>query len=116
MEVFAVGNARASLFQSSVDQNVVLWRGQNLVIHAAKWEWALARKSKRIAAEHRATDISDSVELLKVVLDSTGELLQRDTMKSWSNNIFVPIEDEVVDLVAAEFKKKYGYIPVADRT
>jgi len=34
MEIFAVGETKMQLFRDPVEQQVVLWRGKNLVIHA----------------------------------------------------------------------------------
>jgi hypothetical protein len=43
MELFAACQTNVQLFQESIEQPVVLWRGNNLAIYAIKWEWSLAR-------------------------------------------------------------------------
>lgn len=108
MELFAVGATKTQLFRESIDQQVVLWRGKNLVIHAAKWEWSLARKLKRIGSERREVDVSDAVEILKIMVDKNNGPLTRDTMKAWNTIVYTPIEDPVLDIVAANFSAKYG--------
>lgn len=108
MELFAVGDTKAPLFRESIEQQVVLWRGKNLVIFAVKWEWSLARKLKRIGSEGRDIDFSDAVEILKNMVDGNGGPLTRDTMKSWNTIVYTPIEDTVLDIVAAAFSANYG--------
>lgn len=108
MELFAVGGTKAQLFRESIDQKVVLWRGKNLVIYAVKWEWSLARKLKRIGSERRDIDISDAVEILKIMVDENDGPLTRDRMKAWNTIVYTPIEDWVLDVVAAKFSAKYG--------
>lgn len=54
-----------------MEQNVVLWRGKNLVIYAVKWEWSLARKVKRIGSTGRDADVSDAVALLRQMVDDS---------------------------------------------
>lgn len=48
METYAPGENRRRLFLDSLAQSIVLWQGNNMIIYAAKWEWSLARKLKRI--------------------------------------------------------------------
>lgn len=74
---FAVGATRLPLFQESVAQNVVLWRGTNLVIYAIKWEWSLARKLKRIGSSNRRG----------------GAPLQREVARGWKALVYSPIEE-----------------------
>ncbi|OAG41608.1 hypothetical protein AYO21_04072 [Fonsecaea monophora] len=108
MEVFAVGGTKMRLFQESIEQQVILWHGKNLVIYAVKWEWSLARKLKRIGSERREVDINDAVAILKIMVDQKGGPLERETMKGWNSIIYTPIEDSVLDIVAAGFSAKYG--------
>lgn len=109
MEIFAVGGTKLQLFQESVEQQVILWRGKNLVIYAVKWEWSLARKLKRIGSERREVDVSDAVAILKIMVDKNGGPLRRETMKGWNTIVYTPIEDSVLDMVAERFSSKYGF-------
>lgn len=112
MELFAVGETKAQLFRESIDQQVVLWRGKNLVIYAVKWEWSLARKLKRIGYERRDIDLSDAVEILKIMADENHGPLTRERMKAWNTIVYTPIEDKVLDIVASEFLVKYGVVGI----
>lgn len=84
MEVFAIGETKQRLFHDSIIQGVVLWQGTNLIIYAAKWEWSLARKLKRIGSQRRDIDVSDAVEILaKMVVENEGPL-SHELVKSCS--------------------------------
>ncbi|KFY45408.1 hypothetical protein V495_02999 [Pseudogymnoascus sp. VKM F-4514 (FW-929)] len=105
---FAVGDTRVPLFQESLAQNVVLWKGKNLVIYAVKWEWSLARKLKRIGSTNREIDISDAVATLYELNKRNGAPLKRSVAKSWDEIVFSPIEDHVLDEVARRYKEQHG--------
>ncbi|KAI9807057.1 MAG: hypothetical protein M1825_005774 [Sarcosagium campestre] len=104
---FAVGDTRLPLFQESVAQNEVLWAGTNLIIYAVKWEWSLAHKVKRIGSTRRPIDIDDAVVLLNKVVRENGGPITRARAKNWNQIVYTPIEDHVLDLVAAEYSEKY---------
>jgi hypothetical protein len=105
---FAVGDTRVPLFQESLAQNLVLWKGKNLVIYAVKWEWSLARKLKRIGSTNREIDISDAVATLYELNKRNGAPLKQCVAKSWDEIVFSPIEDHVLDEVARRYKEQYG--------
>jgi hypothetical protein len=106
--VYAAGDARQTLFQESIAQGVVLWQGKNLILYAAKWEWTLQRKLKRIASERRDVDMSDSVAILKNIVDANGAPLTRAYVKNLNTNIYTPTADQILDEVDAKFQATYG--------
>lgn len=106
--LFVVGATRISLFQDSVSQNVILWSSQNLVVYAAKWDWSLARKLKRIGSTRREIDISDAVAILHVINTGSDAPLSRQTAKGWNEIVYTPIEDDALDEVARRYKEQYG--------
>lgn len=111
MAVFAVGDKRKQLFRESVEQNEVVFQGKHLVIYAVKWQWGLTRKLIRLGASlgrKEDIDLSDAVALTRRIVEQQGTALNRDVVKSWTDNIYTPIEDQVLDRVAAEYVKKYG--------
>jgi hypothetical protein len=111
MAVFAVGDKRKQLFRDSVEQNEVVFQGKHLVIYAVKWQWGLTRKLIRLGASlgrKEDIDLSDAVALTRRIVEQEGTALNRDVVKSWTDNIYTPIEDQVLDRVAAEYVKKYG--------
>lgn len=109
MAQFAVGSTRLPLFKESLDQNVVLWRGKNLIIYAVKWEWSLARKLKRIGSSNREIDISDAVAMLHEMNRRNGAPLDREVAKGWNVVVYSPIEDHVLDEVARRYKAQFGH-------
>ncbi|KAJ4161596.1 uncharacterized protein LMH87_007627 [Akanthomyces muscarius] len=108
MEIFAIGPKKQRLFRDSVTQNVVLWRGANLVIYAAKWEWTLARKFKRIGSERRAIDISDAVEILSRMVQENGGPLALETVKSWDTIVYTPLDMAAIKSVADAYMGQWG--------
>ena len=113
MEIFAVGEAnKKRLFQDSVRQGTVLWQGKNLIIYAAKWEWALARKIKRIGSQKREVDVSDAVELLGQMVRDHGGPLPYELIKSWDTIVYTPLDDAAIGQVAEQFIARFGYTGV----
>lgn len=110
MAVFAVGDTRQKLFRASVEQNEVLFQGKYLTIYAAEWQWAMTRKLIRLSTKDRAAEIdrSDCVELLNRIIGAGRVPLERSVVKNWTDNIYTPIRDDVLDEVAADYKQKYG--------
>ena len=108
------GFAKTQLFHDSIQQNVVLWRGENLVVYAADWGWSLGKKLKRIVRLKKPTDISDAVELVKRLVDSKDgrQADPREVLKTFSTDSPHPNEDEAFDIIAAGFQEKYGAVEI----
>lgn len=96
------------LFQESVEQNVVLWRGQNLIVYAVKWEWALIRKLKRISISGKEGDIGDAVAILHEINEINGGPLDRRVARGWNGVSYSPVEEIVLDEVARRYAVEYG--------
>jgi hypothetical protein len=99
----------SQLFQESIAQNIVLWESKSLIIYAVKWEWALARKLKRIGASYRPVDVSDAAAILRLMIEAQGAPLTRDALKGLNRIVYTPIEDKVLDKVAVEFEATYKF-------
>ncbi|KAM3452100.1 hypothetical protein MY3296_004837 [Beauveria thailandica] len=112
MEIFVNGRNKQSLFRDSVTQNVVLWRGTNLIIYAAKWEWTMARKLKRIGSENRDIDISDAVEILSRMVQENGGPLALETVKSWDTIVYTPLDVAAIKSVADDYMERYGAVGI----
>ncbi|CAC9887078.1 hypothetical protein D6D02_07018 [Aureobasidium pullulans] len=113
MAVFTVGENRKTLFRQSIQQNEILFQGKHIIIYAVKWQWALTRKLIRLGSNVKGDrdpdiDLSDSVALARRIVQQNGAPLKRDVIKGWTENIYTPIEDKVLDQVAAEYVRKYG--------
>jgi hypothetical protein len=110
MAVFAVGDKRKDLFRASIEQNEMLFHGKHLIIYAVEWQWAMTRKLIRLSTggdREGGIDRSDSVELLRRIIGIGGLPLDRSVVKSWTDNIYTPITDSVLDGVAADYERKY---------
>jgi hypothetical protein len=106
--VYAAGERRVHLFNDTVAQDIVVYRGKHLIVYAGKWEWILDRKLKRITLEDREDDLEDSVAILKVLTDKAGGPISKITIKSWYFNMFEQIPDEVLEQVGTRFKLQFG--------
>lgn len=109
LSVFIMGDKREKLFQDSIEQGLILWESSNLVVYACKWEWALDRKLKRYKLELRNTDMWDSVFILdKIIYDRGGKPIGREEVKSWYPNMYEPLDDSVLDMLATTFQTQFG--------
>lgn len=107
VKVFALGDRRIKLFRQSIDQDVKLWQGKNLVVYAAKWEWVLDRKLKRLSKDKRDKDFDDCVAILHLLRQRKGDPLSRDAVKTFNINPCEPIEDHYIDEVAKKYQDIY---------
>lgn len=108
MEIFAVGETRHHLFRDSIEQNVILWHGTHLIIYAAKWEWSLARKLKRIGSQRREVDVRDAVEILAIVVQEKGQPLTWEHVQSWDAIVYTPLDVTAIAWVAGAYYKRWG--------
>ena len=64
LKLFIVRPKRLDLFLKSVQQNIVIYGGENIVIYAVSLEWALESKIRRVATGGvRRKDVSDAVAI-----------------------------------------------------
>ncbi|KAM0439936.1 hypothetical protein ACHAPT_001035 [Fusarium lateritium] len=109
MENFVEGNHndKHRFVRGSVSQDLVLWRGANLIIYAAEWHWALAQKLKMME-NGREVDTCDAVAILNEMFVSYEGPIPRHIIQSWNNLTRSPIKDSAIDRLAASFLKRYG--------
>lgn len=83
---------RTRWVEESIAQGTILYQSQMLIIYAAKWEWAISSKLKRLgsinpalpgAAEKRANDILDLLAMLKLLIDTREKTLTRNEIVGW---------------------------------
>lgn len=119
MRSFIRTDKRLELFLSSVDQGLVLFEGENLVVYATRLDWALESKLARIETldadnTKRHSDIDDCVELIRLMNnDNSGN----DPAKRVSvqylrglnfNEYKVHKFENGIAAVAKAYKEKYG--------
>lgn len=109
LSAFVLCKWKEQLFKDSVEQDLVLWQSENLVVYACKWEWALDRKLKRYKAELRNVDMWDALFILdRIISNRDGELVGREEIRSWYPNMLEPIPDSVFDVMAVRFRNQFG--------
>ncbi|KKZ64148.1 hypothetical protein EMCG_01496 [[Emmonsia] crescens] len=116
MALFVAGRTRKQLFEKAEQQDIVLFKGENLIVLAAPIEWVLERKIRRIHAGDRGRkaelDMSDALALLKYMRDRKGDLLDREHIRTLNSNSFdiIPTEETMEQVAAAFWRKYHGNI------
>lgn len=108
---FIRSSKRQDLFLESVEQDIVMYQGKNLMIFAGKMEWALERKIRRIANAHRARlkDIDDAVAVTRFIIDACGGPLSADWVENLNRNGFdVANMRRGMEAVSARYRELHG--------
>ncbi|RYP24849.1 hypothetical protein DL767_008541 [Monosporascus sp. MG133] len=108
---FVQSSKRQDLFFESIEQDVVIYRGQNLMIFAGKMEWALERKIRRIANARRPRpkDVDDAVAVAKFMAESSGGPLSIGYVEKLNRNGFdVANMRKGIDIVAQRYMELHG--------
>ncbi|CAG7930368.1 unnamed protein product [Penicillium olsonii] len=113
MSIFVIQKTRKLLFEQADQQDIILYKGENLEIRAAPIEWALERKLRRIHAVYRnnkgAMDISDAVAMLKHMRTRNDGPMDGEVVRKMNMNGFdVEPDRETMNRVADEYRRKYG--------
>ncbi|RWA09837.1 hypothetical protein EKO27_g5265 [Xylaria grammica] len=117
--LFIAEAKRPKLFQKSLQQNVVLYKSESLVIYAASFDCALERKLRRLdsnlADRDHSIDLSDAVSLVHAL--RRAHPLRKDYVQSLDlNECRVPIQPSLVDLVASEYFLKHHQLGIVEMT
>ncbi|KAI3342151.1 hypothetical protein F4824DRAFT_495087 [Ustulina deusta] len=108
--LFIAQEKRPRLFAKSVQQDIVVYRGRNLVIYAASLDTALERKLRRLdcnlTSRDRGADVSDAVALVHAL---RGEHpVGKDYVQALDlNELRTPVKHSSIDLVAQEYIRKH---------
>ncbi|KAF3896572.1 mRNA capping enzyme family protein [Trichophyton interdigitale] len=110
--LFVTSSTREELFRKAEEQNIVLFKGENLVLLAAPMEWAVERKIRRIYAVDRGRkaefDMNDCLAMLKCLRERQDGLLDREYIRTLNVNSFDVLPDhEVMELIATTYRDKY---------
>jgi hypothetical protein len=114
MGLFVTNKARRILFQRALEQDIVLWKGENLVIFAAPMEWALERKMRRIYSSDRGRkadfDMSDCLAMLRWLKERNGmKVLNREYVRTLNVNTFDVIpDDDTMERIGAAYEERYS--------
>lgn len=111
--VFVTKKATEQLMKNAIQQDIVLWVGQNIRVLAAPVEWALERKLRRIYAVDRGRkselDMSDALAMLRFLRDKNGGKLDMEYHRRLNVNGFDVVPDRrTMHSVAAAYRAKYS--------
>ncbi|KAL2868709.1 uncharacterized protein BJX67DRAFT_34743 [Aspergillus lucknowensis] len=112
MALYVTKETRIHLFRKAQKQNIILFRGDHLVILAAPIKWALKRKIRWMFAPGRdrkvEIDMSDLLAMLKWIRDRKGSPLNREHLRTQSVNSFDVVPDAAgMEQIAAAYREKY---------
>ncbi|EFE38595.1 hypothetical protein TRV_06729 [Trichophyton verrucosum HKI 0517] len=110
--LFVTSSTREELFRKAEEQNIVLFKGENLVLLAAPMEWAVERKIRRIYAVDRSRkaefDMNDCLAMLKCLRERQDGPLDREYIRTLNVNSFDVLPDhQVMELIATAYRDKY---------
>ncbi|KAF7912673.1 uncharacterized protein EAF01_001694 [Botrytis porri] len=97
MGLFTTKATDKRLFEQAKKEDLVLFRGEHIIVYAAPIEWGLERKLRRIyvGGRERKTefDMSDAVAMLKYLKDTKGPL-DREYIRTLNMNGFDVVPDD----------------------
>lgn len=114
VSLFVRAEAQEKLTRDAIEQNIVLWSGENIRVLAAPIEWALETKLRRMHTrggryQKAESDMSDAMMLLNILRGKKGGKLDMGYYRTLNANGFDPVPDERTLLrVAAAYKEKYN--------
>ncbi|KAL9585024.1 MAG: hypothetical protein Q9203_004423 [Teloschistes exilis] len=105
------------LFDRSVQQGVLLFRGTNLHIYAVVWLWVLVRKMKRLqmeGQEPREVDWIDCVSIIQKMVEETGTPFSPGQLTEFDHtDREPPVFLETVAEVNHRFRSIHGFDGIA---
>ncbi|KAL3476821.1 hypothetical protein BJX99DRAFT_246650 [Aspergillus californicus] len=112
MASYVTKETRMHLFRKALKQNIILFRGDHLIILAAPIKWALKRKIRWMFAPGRDrnvdVDMNDLLAMLKYIRDRKGGPLPREHLRTQSVNSFDVVPDTSgMEQIAAAYREKY---------
>lgn len=101
------------LFDRSVQQGVLLFRGMNLHIYAVVWLWVLVRKMKRLqmeGQEPREVDWIDCVSIIQKIVEDSGTPVSPSQLTEFDHtDREPPVFPETVAEVNHRFRIIHGF-------
>lgn len=116
VRTFVAREKMEDLFFRSIDANILIYNGSNLLIYAGDLFWALERKLRRVShAEDRKksgkdVDLPDAVALIHMIKGWKGNApLNLQQVQQYNLNTFdVAPDTESLKMVAHQYYKTYG--------
>jgi hypothetical protein len=118
VELFVGRERRMTLFLESVEQNIPIFSGANIVIYAGRLDWALERKVRRLAHSterkiRKPVDLPDAAALIRLMRDNGAPELSWEYVRALNFNGFdIPPTDEAIQQVADYYLRTYGEVGI----
>ncbi|KAI0477073.1 hypothetical protein GGR56DRAFT_388209 [Xylariaceae sp. FL0804] len=116
LQIFVAREKREDLFLRSVESNILIYAGENVVIYAGDLYWALERKLRRVtySAERgstgKAVDLPDAAALIHQIRGGMGNppLSMREIQQYNLNSFDLAPDDQSLRRVARLYYDTYG--------
>lgn len=114
LQTFVSRARRSDLFLESIDQDISVYSGTNLVVFAGRLDWALERKMRRVsyALERRQVkdvDLEDAAALIRYMAGQTQQPLSFGYVRRLNYNGFdMTPPDAALRAVARYYSETYG--------
>ena len=112
LETYMYPHIKDQIFADAVQQNLLLFKGTNLWVYAAPWDWALARKIKVMNGSARPQDLNDGVHYLYQLNQkraSAGQgILTKAEARQYNYFTTTPISETALTNLATAYRDAYG--------
>ncbi|KAG6036383.1 hypothetical protein E4U41_005734 [Claviceps citrina] len=121
VKIFVSRERRATLFLESVQQDIIVYSGKNLVVYAGRLDWALESKLRRMSHSrnrrgYKNVDLPDAAALIHLMRgDGDGLPISFQYVRDLNLNGFdlQPTED-VLREIAEFYFQEYGEVGLAE--
>ena len=112
LEIWASPEARNTIFAQAYEQNIILFRGESILILAAPFEWALERKIRSIALSERGKkidlDMEDALAIFRHFRKASQGPLDMEYFRYLNMNGFdILPERHHLEKIATLYQNKY---------
>ncbi|KAK2595120.1 hypothetical protein QQS21_007146 [Conoideocrella luteorostrata] len=121
VSIFVSRGRRTSLFFESVQQDIAVYRGRNLVVYAGRLDWALEGKVRRVShsRSHRGckdVDLPDAAALIHLMRKEGDKLpISFQYVRDLNFNGFdVGPKEEALKEIAKYYFEEYGEVGLAE--
>ncbi|QPG97304.1 hypothetical protein C2857_006120 [Epichloe festucae Fl1] len=124
VNIFVSRKRRVTLFIESVQQDIVVYSGKNLVVYAGRLDWALENKVRRVSHSrsrrgHRNVDLPDAAALIHLMnlmrKDGDGLPISFQYIRDLNLNGFdLQPTEEALREIAEYYFNEYGVIGLAE--
>ncbi|KAG8407298.1 hypothetical protein J3458_020786 [Metarhizium acridum] len=111
LKIFIQNSNRLNIFLQSVEQGIIVYQGQNLIVYAGRLDFALERKLRRVDERSRfrsrEIDLSDAVTLVHYIKGDGHPLSWQYVQGLDENGRGMGVGDAGIQAVATEYIRVY---------